>query len=110
VQFYDPEGSTQPKATEVDVFKDPISIRMQFTRRARDSALKRWGFDRVRDILVTIPVFALDQRGITCLAGDKIVWDDNEYIVLQQSLEGYWGNTNLRLYMILNCENRRKGS
>jgi hypothetical protein len=114
-QAHTPVPVTDPvtpplKAAEVNVYKDPIPIRVQWQRKARDSQLKRWGFDRMRDILAIIPVFSLDQRGITCLADDKIVWDHNEYVVIQQSLEGYWANTNTRLYMVLNCESRRLGS
>jgi hypothetical protein len=86
-----------------------IHARVQ-TREELDLELHHYGFDRVRDLLVTIPLALLDDAGVTVKQGDKFTWDDDEYMVLQYERVGFWKNTNVRLYIALNCEHFRQGS
>ena len=72
--------------------------------------LKRYGFDKFRDLLAFSPLSLLDKLSLTVEVGDYFVWDGDEYEVLQYSRDGYWKNSNVRLYLVMNCENRRQGS
>tara|TARA_R100001086_G_scaffold120987_2_gene62319 strand:- start:249 stop:842 length:594 start_codon:yes stop_codon:yes gene_type:complete len=97
-------------AANVTLFEDPIDIRAQIRRETRENELKKIGFDRLRDILAIIPLSLLDRAGITVRQGDRFIWDNAVYQVEQQERTGYWKNTNLRIYMILNAEHARMGS
>lgn len=108
-QPHQDEGDTQ-EAANVSMFDDPIPIRAQVRREARENDLKKLGFDRLRDIIITIPLSLLDRAGITVQAGDRFIYDNDLYQVEQQERTGYWKNTNLRIYMVLNCEHARMGS
>lgn len=103
------EGDTA-EAANVEVFADPIPVHAQVRREARENELKKLGFDRLRDLLLTIPLSLLDRAGITCQAGDRFIWDNESFQVEQQERAGYWKNSNLRIYMVLNCEHARMGS
>lgn len=107
-----PHASTTLDATAVaaDLFEPAVNIPSRVTRTALDSELHKYGFDRVRDLLVTIPTVFLDELGITVKAGDVVEWDGDEYTILQETAQGFWYNTSVRLYVVCNCEHRRKGS
>jgi len=94
----------------VEVFDPPIQINARCQRDGLEKELKKYGFDQVRDLIVFIPLSLLDANGITCNAGDKFRWDDHEYTVKQVERVGYWKNTNVRLYILLNCDHLRPGS
>ena len=65
------EGWQQPhqdeddalNAANVTLYEDPIQVHAQIRREARDDELKKLGFDRVRQILLTIPLSLLDRAG-----------------------------------------------
>jgi hypothetical protein len=105
-----------PTANTVDVelFNPSVNINARVPRRDPDSGLYNYGFDRVRKMdigaEVVIPVSLLDRLGVTCQAGDKLAWDGDEYTVKQETQCGYWKNTNIRFYIKLMCEHRRKQS
>jgi hypothetical protein len=103
-------GGFKATTDDTDVFESAIIVPMQTKREAKKEELFRWGFERVRDLLVIIPLVILDEEHVTCGAGDKLTWSGNEYNVKQYATDGYWKATNLRLYMVLNCETRRRGS
>jgi hypothetical protein len=111
-----PHGTgTTLATTDVEVYDVPVLIHARVPRRNADAALHAYGFDRVRGMElggteVVIPLSFLDRLGVTCAAGDKLVWDGDEYIVKQQLHTGYWANTNMRLYMKLTAEHRRRQS
>ena len=105
-----PHRNDGVRAANATKFDDPVKIHAQVRREARDDMLKKLGFDRFRDLLVTIPLSLLDEAGVTCQQGDRFVWDDEVFQVEQLNRTGFWKNTNLRLYMVLNCEHSRWGS
>ena len=105
-----PHANDIPDAPRPELLGTAIPLRMRVFREARDMDLKRWGFDKVRDLLAAVPLSLLDTNGITCQPGDYFTWDGDDYEVMQYSRDGYWKNTNVRLYIVLNCETRRKGS
>ena len=103
-------GDTAAAAVDVDLFDDPVELFMRVQRETIDLDLKLYGFDRVRDLLCYVPLSFFDKFGLTVHAGDYFVWDGDPYDVLQFDRVGYWKNTNLRLYMLINAEHRRHGS
>ena len=101
-------GSLVSDVDSIDQFNIPVTIPMKVQKTALDTELKKWGFDRVRDLIVTIPV-SFDDNGITSQPGDKIQWDADDFNILQRTLDGFWHATNIRMFMVCNCEHRRKG-
>jgi hypothetical protein len=97
-------------ATEPDVYGESFLIHAQIRREVKEKELKKYGFDQIRDILVTIPVSFLDLVGIKPQPGDRFVWDGDTYQVTQREATGYWKNTNLRLYEVINAEHARFGA
>lgn len=88
-------------------FESPLRLRARIQREAKDRTLKKLGFDKIRDILVFIPLSLLDARGVTVEAGDEFEWDGERFTVLQRRRAGYWKNTNVRLYIAINAEHAR---
>lgn len=105
-----PHLSGDRRAVNPEKFMAPERIHAQVRREAKDKELKKLGFDEVRDLLLTIPLSLLDERGIVVSIGDRFIWDNDLFEVLQFEKTGYWKNTNLRLYMVLNCKHYHPGS
>jgi hypothetical protein len=105
-----PHLSGDRRAVSPERFMDPVRVHAQVRREAKEKELKKLGFDEVRDLLLTIPTSMLDKLGIVVTQGDRFVWDNDLFEVLQFETTGYWKNTNLRLYMILNCRHYHPGS
>lgn len=95
---------------EVERYAGPVEVPARVQRELKDYDLKKYGFDEMRDLLLHIPAFTLDSLGITSVAGDKFIWNGEEYTVLQVKEAGYWKNTNLRLWVNIMAEHRRRGS
>jgi hypothetical protein len=105
-----PHLSGDRRAVSPERFLNPVRVHAQVRREAKEKELKKLGFDEVRDLLLTIPVSMLDKLAITVTQGDRFVWDNDLYEVLQFETTGYWKNTNLRLYIVLNCRHYHPGS
>jgi len=105
-----PHLSGDRRAVDPEQFATPVYINAQVRREAREKELKKLGFDEVRDLLVTIPLSLLDKLAITVTQGDRFIWDNDMFEVLQYETTGYWKNTNLRIYMVLNCRHQHPGS
>jgi hypothetical protein len=107
-------SGVQDATTELEKFRDPLPIHMRIERpgtpQDRKRALELYGFDKVRDIIAHIPAVFFDDCGFRAKEGDKIVWDGEEYVVIQEAGSGYWKNSNVRLYRGLNMEHKRLGS
>lgn len=103
------------KTADVEVHKPAVPLHMQILVVQEGSPdLKKYGFDeddrRIGQLVVNIPASILDEGGVTCSAGDLILWDGDSFLVIKTRLGSYWHNTNVRLYMSLLCEHRRHGS
>lgn len=105
-----PHLSGDRAAVNPEKFMDPVRVNAQVRREAQSKELKKLGFDEVRDLLVTIPASMLDALGIVVRQGDRFVWDNELFEVLQYTQTGYWKNTNLRFYLVLNCKHYHPGS
>lgn len=105
-----PHLSGDRRAVNPEKFFPPVRLHAQVRREAKEKELKKLGFDEVRDLLLTIPTSMLDKLGITVTQGDRFVWDNDLFEVQQFETTGYWKNTNLRLYIILNCRHYHPGS
>jgi hypothetical protein len=103
-------------STERGVFRPSVVFNGRMQREALDLDLKRWGFDRIRDLIVFIPrtfveTANITNRGIDPLKpGDWFTWDGDPYDVVQRDKDGWWKNTNVRLFYVLNCEHRKLGA
>ena len=96
--------------TEIEVYGDPEPIHSQMRVEPKERELKQYGFDEKRDLLAIIPATFFDALGFLAREGDKLIWDGEEYVVLDDSGSGFWHNTNIRLYRVLGCEHKRLGS
>jgi hypothetical protein len=105
-----PHGDAVADAANPELFEVPLKMNFRVQRIAKDKDLKKYGFDQMRDLLLFIPLSILDDNGVTVKPGDYVVWDGDKYAVLQDNRVGYWGNTNVRLYMALNCVHLKEGS
>lgn len=105
-----PHLSGDRRAVNPERFLAPIKVHAQVRREAKEKELKKLGFDEIRDLLVTIPTSVLDKLGIVVTQGDRFIWDNDLYEVGQFETTGYWKNTNLRLYNVLNCRHWHPGS
>jgi hypothetical protein len=105
-----PHTAAAVDATDVELFEAGVMIHAQVRSEAKETELKKYGFDELRDLLVTIPASFLDANGITPKPGDRFVWDGDTYEVLQRQRGGYWKNTNLALYEVINAEHARFGA
>jgi hypothetical protein len=97
-------------ATDVEQFETGILVSAQVRREATERELKKYGFDEIRDLLLTIPTSLLDGAGIDPKPGDRFKWDGDTYSVLQRKRGGYWKNTNVALYEVINAEHARFGA
>lgn len=97
-------------AADPEVFYPKIEFNGRIQREAKEKELKKYGFDQIRDLLLFVPSATLDSFGISARAGDEFIWDGFRYIVKQVEATGYWKNTNLRLYVAMNCEQKKVGS
>lgn len=97
-------------AADPEIFYPEVILHGRIQREAKDKELKRYGFDQLRDLLLFVPSSVLDRYGISARAGDEFIWDGFRYAVLQAEATGYWKNTNLRLYVVMNCQQKKAGS
>lgn len=104
-----PHGSAGVAANP-EIFYPMTRLNGQLRREAKQKELKHYGFDQIRDVLLIIPTGIMDEKGLIGRPGDEFVWDGDRYGVLQVDTSGYWKNTNLRLYVVMNCEHRKAGS
>ena len=104
------DALTKVDATAADKWEDEVQLRARIFREAKDSDLHKWGFDQYRDLIVSIPTSMFDKAGFQPQGGDIFQWDDEWFEVLQTNGDGFWLNTNLKLYQILNCVHHRLGS
>ena len=109
-EWAQPHGDATKSVNSRETYDGPYLIRAQIRREAKERQLKKWGFDEIRDIIVTIPVSYLDRFGVRVEAGDQFTWDGERYQVLKRSRDGYWFNTNQRLYVVISAEHHREGS
>jgi len=104
-------SGTLDATTEAEGFQAPVKIHAQIKREVdKKRALELYGFDDVRDIIAVIPASVLDACGFRVKEGDKFIWDGQEYDVYQNAGGGWWKNSNIRLFRVLNCESKRLGS
>lgn len=107
-----PHGDDDLNATRkaVDQFEGPYQMHAQVRKEPSEKELKKFGFERDRELMVFIPLSFYDAYGIRANPGDYFIWDDTRYLVKQTDRKGWWKNTNVRLYMALACDKLHEGS
>ncbi len=104
-----PEGLLYD-AADTRQYDNAVLINAALDLQPSERTLKKVGIDEVKGIMVTIPVMLLDEAGITVKMGDFFVWRGERYEVLVTHDKGYWFNTNIYLYLVLDCKRQRIGS
>lgn len=104
------DPATAVQAAEPSVYLAPRPIHGRIQRVARRDFLQKLGFDRLRDLIVTIPTSMLDASGITVVAGDRFTWDNELYEVIQWSPMGWWMNSSVKLEIVINAQHARRGA
>lgn len=97
-------------ATDTRIYHEPVVIHAAIDRQPTDRTLKKIGIDKMKELLVTIPTPSLDDANLSCSIGDYLVWRGESYEVENVYDRGYWKNTNIFLYVVLNCKRMRRGS
>ena len=105
-----PHGQSPVDATNAEKFGGPLYIHAIVINEGRDLDLKKYGFDKVRDLVLHIPLVILDEQGITVKEGDEFDWDGHRFMVKQYTRSGYLWGTNIRTYLTANCDHSRAGS
>lgn len=95
---------------EIEQYAPMQHIHARVQREMKDYDLKKYGFDEMRDLVLHVPASLLDRLGITAQAGDKFVWNGEEFSVLTPKESGYWKNTNVKLWVSIMCESKRRGA
>lgn len=98
------------QATDVEVYLPPVTVNARIQRISKETQLKKYGFDKVRDLTLFIPLVLLDRVDVTVKHGDRFVWNQFTYMVREHNKVGYWKNTDVAMYMALNCEQWRAGA
>lgn len=105
-----PHGSSALDATSGEVFGGPYPIHCRVQLDSKDLDLKKYGFDKVRDITVWIPLSLLDEQGVRVNSGDNLEWNSRRFVVKEFTTTGWWRNTNVPLFMVLTLDHARLGS
>jgi hypothetical protein len=105
-----PQSATGQHAGDEEKWKIAHPVHARFKYEATQTELKRYGFDKLKDVLIVIPTRALDLEGMVCKEGDKVIHGGRTYLVVGANVSGYWKNTNIPLFMGLNCEDKRVGA
>ena len=96
-------------ATAVELFAEPQHIHFRVQRINKEVELRKYGFDKVRLLTMFTPVSLLDEAGVTIKHGDKIRWNGDYFKVEDFNLNGYWKNTDIPMYMVMNLDHYRLG-
>jgi len=105
-----PHLSGQYQAGNPEIYLSPVPVRARVFRGEIDKLLHRYGFDKVRELVVSIPTSILDRGAITVMEGDYIEWDSHPYKVKEVARDEYWKNTNVQLFVTFACDAWRVGS
>ena len=97
-------------APDRGVYQDPVEVHGRLQRVARKDELKKYGFDRVRDVILHLPLFTMQKIGLRPRPGDYFIWDGDQFDVKQVNRRGWWKNTNVRLFYVISADHRHKGS
>jgi hypothetical protein len=105
-----PHLSGTLQAAEPELFDPPVKLHIRVQRITRETELKKQGFDKRRVLSAYIPTPLLDLAGIACKEGDYFMWDGRPYQVLLAEPTGYFKNSNIRMYVRLDCDSKKVGS
>lgn len=105
----DPDTATHD-APDRGEYEDAVEIHGRVQRIAREDELKKYGFDRLRDLILHLPLFTMQKIGLRPRPGDYFIWDGDQFDVKQVNRRGWWKNTNVRLYYVISSAHRHLGS
>jgi hypothetical protein len=105
-----PHLSGEYQAANPELYAKPFPLNMRMFRSELETDLHKYGFDKVRELICTIPTVMLDRGGITVMEGDKFWWDGRAYKVESVGRDEYWHNTNVQLFVTFQADAWRAGS
>lgn len=98
-------------ATAHRVFDEPVAIHARVQTEAKESELKLYGFEEIRDLLVVIPKTLLDAAGVEVKNGDEFTWRKQRFEVTEWNNTGDWKNSpDLQFFITINATHARVGS
>lgn len=113
-EWVQPHGDTAAAlaldATAGRIYGASVQVNAALDLQPSERTLKKIGLDQAKGVIVTIPTPLLDLVGITCRGGDYFIWRGEKFEVLNWHDRGYFYNTNVYLYMVLDCNRQRIGS
>lgn len=92
------------------IYESSVEINAAVQMQPSDRTLKRFGIDKMKEVLFVLLCKSMDESGFSASNGDKIVWRGEEFEVTVVRDSGYWQNTNVFLYSICGCERKRQGT
>jgi hypothetical protein len=106
----DPVNNPAANAADPEIREGPFRLHMRTQKYLHEKMLKKLGFDQIRTLLCTVPSSMFDRYAIAPTAGDRFIWNDNWYEVLQVVPSIYYLNSTVSLYQILNVQSAKRGS
>lgn len=97
-------------ATDTRVWGPSVQVNAALQLESTERELTKFGIDKKKAIIATVPTRMLDIVGISCAIGDYLIWRGEKFEVLNVKNTGYWYNTNVYLYIVLELNRMRLGS
>lgn len=99
------------------VFSEPVFVNAYINHQPEERELSEFGLEEKRDLIITFSSAILADAGIlmdssTYLIGSIISWDEDRWEILSQHRpkDGYWGNTNIPLFIVVTANRYRDGT
>lgn len=109
-EWEQPNTTDDLDATARYQHEDAIHLHATVRREGTNYDLQRYGFDKVRDLLLFVPILFFDRFNRKPQPGDIFEWDGDRFYVLETKRSGYWKNSNIRIFYTINSERLRRGS
>jgi len=110
-EWEQPHTSDSVDAAAHRVFEEAVVMHMSVKAEAKETELKTYGFEELRDLLVTIPKTILDAAGVTVTNGDELVWRKQRFEVIEWNNAGYWkSNPDVQFFIVINATHAKVGS
>jgi len=108
-----PQSSVESSLRDADnhhVFGPPQKIHVYIRRELNDYMLKRFGIEKIEDLIVIFLTSELDAAGIVVQEQDRFQWNNAEYEILNPKDVERWAHTDIFLFVVANCKRVRYGS
>lgn len=98
------------KAVAVETWEVAPAVKARVQRVNQERELKRYGFDKNRELMVFFACSLLDANGIVVQVGDRFKWHQQYFVIKEAHGDGYWQNTDIALYIVAAADHWREGA